>query len=38
MTLEIREITEASWEEIKFISRNFHGKVELMLGINSSYP
>lgn len=37
MILEIREIIEVSWEEIKFILRNFYGKVELMLGINFFY-
>lgn len=38
MILQIKEIAEASQEGIKFISWKFHRKVELVLGINSSYP
>lgn len=38
MILQMREIAEASQEQIKFISQKFHRKVELVLGINSSYP
>lgn len=38
MILQMREIAEASQEQIKFISQKFHRKVELVLAINSSYP
>ena len=33
MILEIREITETSWEKTQFISMKFHGRVELVLDI-----
>lgn len=38
MILEMRGIAEARREGIKFISWKFHRKVEVVLGINSSYP
>ena len=38
MILEMKGIAEARREGIKFISWKFHRKVELVLGINSSYP
>lgn len=37
MILEMREVTEANWEETKFTSWTCHGKAELVLDINSSY-
>lgn len=38
MILEMREIIEANEEETKFILWVYHGKVELVLDINSSIP